>query len=176
MHTPHCQQQRRLSSRSLCDSRTHRSQVCVCLCSQQHSFQLGSPSSDSMRICRRRCHQIAQQLGALAAQFSRSLEDQRSHGYSIFRCEVLHAGMARWRLPELLQDTWEPGGHVQDGAARFVVLLHPVVELRVMALHVCVVPCLLDESAQCALDSRSAISQRENTRQQSHSWVSRLSK
>ena len=71
--------------------------------------------------------------------------------------------------PELLQDTWEPGGHVQDGAARFVVLLHPVVELRVMALHVCVVPCLLDESAQCALDSRSAISQRERTRMQSHS-------
>ena len=116
MHTLHCQQQRRLSSKSLCDSRTQRSQVCV-LCRQQHSFQLGSPSSDSMRAalssCRRHSHQITQQLGALAAPSSINLEDQRSHGHSIalrflrfpshcshpwflthFRCNV-RAGIAR---------------------------------------------------------------------------------
>ena len=42
---------------------------CVCLCSQQYSLQLGSPSSNCMRaalpIRGRRCHQIAQQLGFL---------------------------------------------------------------------------------------------------------------
>ena len=40
----------------------------ACLRSQKHSFQLGSPSSDSMRaalsVRRRPCHQITQQLGA----------------------------------------------------------------------------------------------------------------
>ena len=33
-----------------------------------------------------------------------------------------------------------------------VVLLHPVEELRDMAPHVCVAPCLLNEPSQCALD------------------------
>ena len=70
VHTLLCHQQRRLST-SLCDSTTQRSQVCVCLRSQKHSFQLGSPSSDSMRaalsICRRRSHQVAWQLGARTA-------------------------------------------------------------------------------------------------------------
>ena len=58
--------------------------------------------------------------------------------------------------PKLLQDTREPGDHAQDCSphfgCRFVVLSHPAVELRAMALHVCVAPCLLHESAQCALD------------------------
>ena len=86
MHSLLCQQ-RRLSSRSLHNSGSQRSQVCVCLCSQQNPFQLSPPSSDSMRaalsVCRRRCHQITQQLGALAAQSSMSFEDQRSHGRTI---------------------------------------------------------------------------------------------
>ena len=118
MHSLLCQQQRRLSSRSLHNSGSQRSQVCVCLCSQQNPFELSPPSSDSMRaalsVCRRRCHQITQQLGALAAQSSMSFEDQRSHGRTItlrfsphpqqlqahlvsthFRCNVLYAGIAR---------------------------------------------------------------------------------
>ena len=113
-----CQQQRRLSSRSLHNSGSQRSQVCVCLCSQQNPFQLSPPSSDSTRaalsVCHRRYHQITQQLGALAAQSSMSFEDQRSHGRTItlrfsphpqqlqpllvsthFRCNVLYAGIAR---------------------------------------------------------------------------------
>ena len=49
MHTLLCQEQRKLSSKSLRKSGTQRSQVCVCLCSQQNPFQLGSPSPDSMR-------------------------------------------------------------------------------------------------------------------------------
>ena len=42
MHALLCQQQRRLSRRSLRGSGSQRTQVCVCLCSHQHSFQLGS--------------------------------------------------------------------------------------------------------------------------------------
>ena len=65
-------------SRTLRSSGSQRSQVCVCLCSQQYSLQLGSPSSDSMRaalpIRRRHCHQITQQLGSSAAQSSTSLD------------------------------------------------------------------------------------------------------
>ena len=57
------------------------------LCSKQHSFQLGSQSSDSLRaalsICRRLCHQITRQLGAFVAKSSMSLEDQHLHGHSI---------------------------------------------------------------------------------------------
>ena len=117
-HTLLCQQQRRLNSRSLCDSGTQRLQVCVCLCSQQHSFQLGPPSSNRMRaalpIRRRRCHQITQQLGSFAAQSSINLKGQRSLFRTVslrfllfhqllqpllvsthFRCNVLRAGIAR---------------------------------------------------------------------------------
>ena len=47
----------------------------------------GPPSADSMRaalsVRRRRCHQITHQLGALAAQSSIILEDQRSHDRTI---------------------------------------------------------------------------------------------
>ena len=120
------------SGRSLCNSGTQRSQVCACLRSQKHSFQLGSPSSDSMRaalsMSRRRSHQIAQQLGALDAQSSISLEDQRSHGRSkalrflripsscshsctfvvTFCMRASHADV----YPKLLQDTREPGDHI----------------------------------------------------------------
>ena len=87
MHTLFCQQQRKPSTRSLCNSGAQRSQVSVCLCSQQHPFQLGPPSSDNMRaalsICRRRCHQFTQQLGAFAPQSSKSLANKRSHGRTI---------------------------------------------------------------------------------------------
>ena len=150
-----------LSSRSLRNSGSQRSQACDCLCSRQHSLQLGPPSSDSMRaalsVRRRRCHQITQQLGAFAAQSSISLEDSRSHGHSIalrflrFSSNCSHPWFRRTFVvtlcmqashadvcPELLQDTREPGDHVQDGAphlgCRFVVLLHPVVGLWDMAL------------------------------------------
>ena len=177
VHALLCQQQRRLSSRSLRSSGSQRSQVCVCLCSQQHSFQLGSPSSDNMRaalsVRRRRCHQITQQLGAFAAQSSISLEDQRSHGHTItlrflrFPSDCSHPWFRRTFVvtfcvrashadvhPELLQDAREPGDHIQkkDGAPHhrccFVVVSHPVVELRDMALQVRVAPCLFNEPAQ----------------------------
>ena len=159
-------------------SGSQRPQVCVCLCCQQHSFQLGSPSSDSMRAalsrCRRRSHQITQQLGAFAAQSSISLEDQRSHGCTVtrrflrFPSFCCHPWFRRTFVatfcmrashadvyPELLQDTREPRDHIQDGAphlgCRFVVLLHPVVELRDTALQVRVAPCVYGEPAQRAL-------------------------
>ena len=87
VHALLCQPQRRLSSRTLRSSGSQRLQVCVCLCSHQYSFQLGPPSSDSMRaalpVRRRHCHQITQQLGAFPAQSSKSLEDQRSHGRTV---------------------------------------------------------------------------------------------
>ena len=41
VHALLCQLQKRLSSRTLRDPGSQRSQECVCLCSQQHSFQLG---------------------------------------------------------------------------------------------------------------------------------------
>ena len=101
VHAPLCQQQRRLSSRSLCNSGSQRSQACVCLCSQQHSLQLGPQSADSMRaalsVRHRRCHQITQQLGAFSAQSSVSLEDQRSHG---------RAMTLRLRLPSNCSQSW----------------------------------------------------------------------
>ena len=82
-----CKRQRRLSSMSFCNLGTQRSQVCVCLRTQQHSLQLSSPSPNSMRaapsIGRHRHHQFTQQLGAFIAQSSISLEDQRPHGGSI---------------------------------------------------------------------------------------------
>ena len=75
VHAPLSLQKRKLSSKSLRNSGSQRSQVCVCLCGQQHSLQLGPPSTDGMRaalsVRRRRCHQITQQLGALAAHKSR---------------------------------------------------------------------------------------------------------
>ena len=74
-------------SLSVCDSGSQRSQVCVCLCSQQNPLQLSPPSSDSMRaalsVRRRRCYQVSQQLGVLTAQPSTSLENQRSHRHTI---------------------------------------------------------------------------------------------
>ena len=95
---------------------------CVCLLVQ--SAALSPPSSDSvwaaLSVCRRRCHQITQQLGAFTAQSSISLEDQRSHGRSTasfsplprlplpplvsthFRCNVLHVGIARSRLSRVV--------------------------------------------------------------------------
>ena len=58
--------------------------------------------------------------------------------------------------PELVQDAREPGDHIQDGEPHlgccFVVVAHPVVELRDVALHVSIAPCLLDEPAQSAQD------------------------
>ena len=132
----------------------------------------GSPSSDSMRaalsICRRCCHQITQQLGAFAAQSSISLEYQRSHGRTItlpflrFSNNCNHPLVRRTFIvtfcmhadvyPGLLQDAREPGDHVQDGALHhgccFVVVSHPVVEVRDMAFHVRAAPCLLNEPAQ----------------------------
>ena len=95
--------------------------------------QQGSPSSDSMRdalsICCHGSHQITQQFGALAAQSSISLEDQRSHGHSMalrflrFPSNCSHSWFRRAFVvtfcmrtspadvyPELLQDTREPGG------------------------------------------------------------------
>ena len=104
-----------------------------------------------------------EQLGAFAAQSSISLEHQRSHDHSTalrflrFPSNCSHPWFRRTFVvtfcmrashadvyPELLQDNREPRDHVQDGAphlgCRFVVLLHPVVELRDMALPVCVAP------------------------------------
>ena len=50
---------------------------------EQHSFQLGPPSSNcvwaALPIRRRRCHQVSQQLGAFTAQSAVRLEDQRSY-------------------------------------------------------------------------------------------------
>ena len=165
-----CKRQRRLSSWSFCNSGAQRSQVCVCLRSEEHSLQLGSPSSNSVRAalptCRRRRHQFAQQLGALTAQSSISLEDQRSHGHSItlrflhfsskcscswFRRTIVVA-FCMWAShtdvdPELLQDTREPGNHIQDSAPHHwccpVFVSDPIVELRDMALHVRIAPSLL---------------------------------
>ena len=156
--TLHSASRRGVSSRSLRSSGSQRSQACVCLCSQQYSLQLGSPSSDSVRaalsVRRRRCHQITQQFAALAAESSMSLEDQRSHGRAItlrllrfpsnhpwfrrtfvvtFCVRASHADVC----PELLQDAGEPRDHVQDGAPhRGCRLVHQVVKLRDMALHV----------------------------------------
>ena len=179
VHALLCQQQKRLSSRSIRSSETQRSQVFVCLCSQQYSFQLGPPSSDSMRAAQSvrtgRCRQITQQLGALTAQSSKSLEDQSSHGRTTalrllrFPSNCSHSWFRRTFVatfcmrashadvnPELLQDAREPGDHIQDGAPHhkccFVVVSHPVVELREMALQVRVAPCLLNEPAQGVLN------------------------
>ena len=159
-----CQPQRMCSSGTLRGPGSQRSQVRVCLCSQQYSLQLGPPSSNSvwaaLSVRRRGSHRITRQLGAFAAQSSTSLEDQRSHGHSTalrllrFPSRCSHPWFRRTLVvtycmrashadvyPELLQDTREPGDHVQDGAPHlgcsFVVLLHPVVELRDLAL-----PCL----------------------------------
>ena len=135
MHTLLCQQQRRLSSKSLHNSGSQRSQVCVCLCSQQNPFQLSPPSSDSMRaalsVCRRRSHQITQQLGALAAhvihEIRRPTIARPYHNASFFLripSNCSHSWVRRTFVatfctrashgdvyPELLQDTREPGDH-----------------------------------------------------------------
>ena len=109
-----------------------RSQVCVCLCSQQHSFLLGlhRPTSCGLHCPFAFCLQITQQFGALAAQSSISLEDQRSHGHSIalrflrFPSNCSHSWFRRTFVvtfcvraphadvyPELLQDAREPRDH-----------------------------------------------------------------
>ena len=141
MHTLLCQQQRRPSSRSLRDSGSQRSEVCACLCSQKHTFQLGSPSSESTRaalsICRSRGDRITQQLGALAAQSCISLEDQRSHGHFItphclrFPSNCSHSWFRRLSLSLSLSLDWQDRGRVREGilklcaspAAVFVVCL-----------------------------------------------------
>ena len=88
MHSLLCQQQRRLSSRSLHNSGSQRSKVCMCLL-----VQSAEPVPVESSIVRQHAgctvrlppplHQITQQLGALAAQSSMSFEDQRSHGRTI---------------------------------------------------------------------------------------------
>ena len=118
MNTLLCHQQRRLSSRSLCNSGSQRSQIRVCLCSHQYSLQQGPPSTVSMRaalsVRRRRCHQVTQQLGCLHRQvfhksrrstiarpyhnasFSPSLPQLQPPVVSThFHCNVLRAGIAR---------------------------------------------------------------------------------
>ena len=134
MHARLCQPQRMLSSGTLRGPGSQRPQVCVCLCGQQYSLQLGSPSTNCTRAAlpiRRRCHQVAQQLGSFTAQSSTSLKDQRSHGRAIslrflrfsqlllppwfrrtfvvtFCVRASHADV----YPELLQDARAPGDHV----------------------------------------------------------------
>ena len=131
-----CQQQRRLSSRSLPVPGLQHSQK-TCLFEQQSSL---SPAGSA--IVRQhaggtensppRCLQITQQLGALAAQSSISLEDQRSHGRTItlrflrLPSKCSHSWFRRTFVatfcvrasyadvhPELLQDAREPGDHVE---------------------------------------------------------------
>ena len=170
MHALLCQQQKRLSSRLLCSSGIQRSQVCACLCSQQHSSLRAALS-----ICRRNRHQITKQLGAFPAQSSMSREDQRSHGRAIslrflrFTSNCSHSWFRRTFIvtfcvrtshadvhPELLQDAPEPGDHIKDGAPHlgccFVIVACPVVELRDKALQVRAAPSLLNKPAQGVLD------------------------
>ena len=123
----------------------------------------------ALSVCRLRCHQVTQQLGAFAAQSSTSLEDQRSHGrtktlrFLRFSSICSHSWFRRTFVvtfcmrasradvyPEFLQDTREPSQIAHRCC--FVIVLHPVVGLRNMALQVRGAPCLSYEPAQGVLD------------------------
>ena len=87
----------------------------------------------------------------LHISFSPFLWFRRAYGET-FRIRATRADV----YPELLQETREPGDHVQDGAPhlgyRFVFVFHTIVELQDMALHVRVTACMLDKPVQRAQD------------------------
>ena len=126
-------------------------------------------------IVRHRRHHLAQQLGALTAQTSIRFENQRSHGRSIaFRFLRLPCKCSRpWTPrtvfvtfcmrashadidPQLVQDTREPGDHIQYRTPHhwcfpFFVNM-PITKHRDMSFEIRMAPCLLDESAWRASD------------------------
>ena len=114
--------------------------------------------------------QFAQQIGALTAQSSIRLENQRSHCRSpAFRFLRLSWKCSRpWSRrtvavtfcrrashadidPELVQNTGEPGDHIQHRRphhwCRTFFVTMPIKKLRDMSFEIRIAPCLLDESA-----------------------------
>ena len=143
VHTLLCLQHKKLSSKSLCNSGPPRPQVRVCFNRQQHSLQLRPPSSSSVWAAPPPSSPSLAATWCPPVHSSASHEDQRSHRHTIalrhrFTSNRSHSWFRRTFVvtycmrashadvhPELLQDTREPGDHVQDGAphleCRFVV-------------------------------------------------------